>query len=51
MKEGICMKVKYQLLHQDGNARYGTLSTNYGTFETPMFMPVGTQATVKTLEP
>ena len=45
------MKIKYQLLHQDGNARYGTLSTNYGTFETPMFMPVGTQATVKTLEP
>jgi queuine tRNA-ribosyltransferase len=44
------MKVKYQLLHQDGSARYGTLSTNYGTFETPMFMPVGTQATVKTLE-
>ena len=45
------MKIKYQLLHQDGNARYGTLTTNYGTFETPMFMPVGTQATVKTLEP
>ncbi len=45
------MKVKYQLLHQDGVARYGTLSTNYGTFETPMFMPVGTQATVKTLDP
>ncbi len=45
------MKIKYQLLHQDGKARYGTLSTNYGTFETPMFMPVGTQATVKTLDP
>ena len=45
------MKVKYQLLHQNGKARYGTISTNYGTFETPMFMPVGTQATVKTLEP
>ena len=44
------MKVKYQLLHQDGKARYGTLTTNYGTFETPMFMPVGTQATVKTLD-
>ena len=44
------MKVKYQLLHQDGKARYGTLSTNYGVYETPMFMPVGTQATVKTLE-
>ena len=45
------MKVKYQLLHQDKTARYGTLTTNYGTFETPMFMPVGTQATVKTLDP
>jgi len=47
------MKVKYTLLHKDknSNARYGTLETNYGTYETPMFMPVGTQATVKTLEP
>ena len=44
------MKIKYQLLNEDGNARYGKLSTNYGTFETPMFMPVGTQATVKTLD-
>ena len=44
------MKIKYQLLHKDKKARYGTLTTNYGTFETPMFMPVGTQATVKTLE-
>ena len=45
------MKIKYNLLHKDGRARYGTLETNYGTFETPMFMPVGTQATVKTLSP
>jgi len=47
------MKVKYTLLHQDKNssARYGTLETNYGTYETPMFMPVGTQGTVKTLSP
>ena len=46
------MKIKYTLLHKDknSNARYGTLKTNYGTFETPMFMPVGTQATVKTLD-
>ena len=46
------MKVKYELLHKDKNtkARYGTLETNYGKFETPMFMPVGTQATVKTLD-
>ncbi len=47
------MKIKYNLLHKEKNtkARYGTLETNYGTFETPMFMPVGTQATVKTLDP
>ena len=43
------MKIKYNLIHEDGKARYGTLKTNYGEFETPMFMPVGTQATVKTL--
>ena len=46
------MKVKYELLHKDSktNARYGTIKTNYGKYETPMFMPVGTQATVKTLD-
>ena len=45
------MKIKYTLLHKDENseARYGTLQTNYVTFETPMFMPVGTKATVKSL--
>ena len=45
------MKVKYELLKEDTktNARRGLLHTNYGTYETPMFMPVGTQATVKTL--
>lgn len=32
-------------------ARRGTLHTAHGTMETPAFMPVGTQATVKTLEP
>ena len=47
------MKVKYNLIHTDKNckARYGKLETNYGTFETPMFMPVGTRATVKMLTP
>jgi len=45
------MKIKYNLLHKDEKtmARYGTIETNYGTYETPMFMPVGTNATVKTL--
>ena len=45
------VKVKYNLIHKDGKARFGVLETNYGKFETPMFMPVGTQATVKTLSP
>lgn len=52
------MKVKYQLLHQDKTtgARYGkAIFTDAGgnvqEYETPMFMPVGTQATVKTLSP
>lgn len=31
------------------NARLGTLTTPYGTIETPAFVPVATQATVKTL--
>lgn len=45
------MKIKYELLHKDKNARFGILHTNYGSYETPMFMPVGTLATVKTLSP
>ena len=47
------MKIKYNLLKEEKNtkARLGTIETNYGTYETPMFMPVGTQATVKTLSP
>lgn len=47
------MKIKYNLIKKDNNsnARLGTLETNYGTYDTPMFMPVGTQATVKTLSP
>lgn len=32
-------------------ARLGSLSTAHGVFATPVFMPVGTQATVKTLAP
>ena len=47
------MKIKYNLIHKDefSNARLGTIETNYGTVETPMFMPVGTRATVKMLTP
>ncbi|MCF8010730.1 MAG: tRNA guanosine(34) transglycosylase Tgt [Clostridiales bacterium] len=32
-------------------ARLGTLKTSHGSFNTPVFMPVGTQATVKTMTP
>lgn len=45
------MKIKYNLIKNDGKARYGILNTNHGSFETPMFMPVGTLANVKTLVP
>ena len=45
------MKIKYELIKNYKKARFGKLKTNYGTFDTPMFMPVGTLANVKTLTP
>ena len=47
------MKVKYNLIHEDKEtgARLGTLETNYGVVDTPIFMPVGTRGTVKGLTP
>ncbi len=47
------MAIKYELIHEckQTGARLGKLHTPHGTFDTPIFMPVGTQATVKTLEP
>ncbi len=41
----------YQIQTLSGNARAGELSTAHGKIKTPVFMPVGTQATVKTLTP
>lgn len=45
--------VRYELIKEcsRSGARLGKLHTPHGTFDTPMFMPVGTQATVKTLSP
>lgn len=43
--------MKYELIKKDGNARLGRISINDSVFETPIFMPVGTQATVKMLSP
>jgi queuine tRNA-ribosyltransferase len=43
--------ITYELQAECDGARAGLLRTPHGTFKTPMFMPVGTQATVKTLSP
>src|SRR4051794_8860993 len=45
------MPFSFTLLHRDGAARAGLLATSHGPVETPVFMPVGTQATVKGLTP
>ncbi len=42
---------RFELLAADGAARRGRLHTAHGTVETPAFMPVGTQATVKAMFP
>jgi queuine tRNA-ribosyltransferase len=44
-------KFKYKLITTDGKARRGQIETPHGNIETPVFMPVGTLATVKTLSP
>jgi queuine tRNA-ribosyltransferase len=43
------MSFAFVLTRRDGNARRGRLSTPHGTVETPVFMPVGTQGSVKAL--
>jgi queuine tRNA-ribosyltransferase len=45
------MSIRFELLANDGAARRGRLHTPHGVVETPVFMPVGTQATVKGLTP
>ena len=42
---------EFDIHTRDGAARTGTLRLPHGTVETPVFMPVGTMATVKTLSP
>jgi len=39
----------FDVLHRDGGARLGRLTTPHAVIDTPVFMPVGTQGTVKTL--
>ncbi|TEB13075.1 Queuine tRNA-ribosyltransferase [Pelotomaculum sp. FP] len=47
------MVLNYSVIQQDKScgARLGLLHTTHGTVETPIFMPVGTQAAVKTMTP
>ena len=45
------MDLKFKVLKESGKARLGEFETKWGKHKTPMFMPVGTQATVKTLSP
>jgi queuine tRNA-ribosyltransferase len=41
----------FTITAKNARARTGTFSTPHGTLQTPVFAPVGTQATVKTLTP
>jgi len=41
----------FRLVASDGNARRGEIVTPHGRVQTPAFMPVGTQGTVKGLSP
>jgi queuine tRNA-ribosyltransferase len=43
--------VTFEITHRDGQARRGRLTTLHGVVETPVFMPVGTQGTVKGMTP
>jgi queuine tRNA-ribosyltransferase len=45
------MSIQFDVAATDGAARLGRLHTPHGTVETPVFMPVGTQGTVKGLTP
>ncbi len=45
--------IKFEVIkkHRHSSARLGVVTTPHGTIDTPAFMPVGTQATVKALSP
>lgn len=45
------MSLSYAITHADNRARAGTLATAHGVIQTPVFMPVGTAATVKAMHP
>jgi queuine tRNA-ribosyltransferase len=46
-----CSSFSYTITSTDGDARCGKFQTAHGEVDTPVFMPVGTQATVKAMSP
>lgn len=48
----ILSNMKFEIQHNDiqSNARAGLITTDHGVIETPIFMPVGTQGTVKAVQ-
>lgn len=42
--------MQFTLTHTDSSARAGVITTAHSTIETPIFMPVGTQASIKALD-
>jgi queuine tRNA-ribosyltransferase len=51
LNSSIQQPVRYELVRQHGHARLGQVHTLHGTFDTPAFMPVGTQGSVKGVLP
>ena len=45
------MSLAFTVIARDGAARRGRMTTGHGSVETPAFMPVGTQGTVKAVTP
>ena len=45
------MAFHFETTHREGSARSGRFTTPHGVVETPQFMPVGTLASVKALDP
>ncbi len=46
-----CPEFGFEVFAQDGKARRGRLTTAWGEVDTPVFMPVGTAASVKAMMP
>src|SRR5229473_4246539 len=45
------MSLRFEISARDQSARLGRVTTRHGAFDTPAFMPVGTQGTIKGVLP